>query len=186
MVAAGRTVSGQMDLLGMVCNIVFTKEERQEKTIAKEDVVVADCKVLEKISYYGKSKLAREKTRALIENLPLTGNEGQDRLLIQQAINSATGVSDVIYGGNTVYPSNKIVKELIKMKKTDSLEKMTDRMYKFLSLNFDIAHYNKQGFISNYDGSWSQFWCECMERSIRYIPKRYTDVVRILEAAELI
>ncbi|MBR5357434.1 MAG: hypothetical protein IK121_11000 [Lachnospiraceae bacterium] len=135
-----------------------------------------------RITYYGSAK-QKERSEALVNSLNLTGNEGADRLIIQEALDNATGTGIILYDGNTVYPSKKLVKELNRMKKTGSIEKMSNEMYKFLSTNFDIAHYNKFGFIDYYDGNF-----ESMRQAILVnprIPSWHTDITKILKEAEL-
>ena len=61
------------------------------------------------IKLYGKPETIESEKR-VIENLYLTGNEYEDRLIIQKAIDEHKLKSDILYDGNTVYPFEKIVK----------------------------------------------------------------------------
>lgn len=100
------------------------------------------------------SKSIIEKEKSIIESLPLTDNEATDRLIIQKCIDDNNLKSDILYDGNTVYPFKKIVNEYRKLQQSGKLEKMTDRMYDFfMNACGDIAYYNKQGYICNYDNS---------------------------------
>lgn len=195
--AKAKAVSGQLDLF-TILSCVYTKTvESLEKEAPKPIASVPDEpsttlstgaseKALSKITYYGKSKAAREQTKKLVESLPLTGVEVRDRRILQKALDEHNGLADVGYDGNSVYPSKKLVKEILRMQKTGSLEKMSVVMYQFLSLNFDIAHYDKNGFISYYDGSWDQFYCETLRYSMKRIPFWKSDVRQILIDAGLL
>lgn len=193
--AKARAVSGQMDLISLLTG-VYTKTMESLIAETPKQVTVIPCEtpaastvseeILSKIHYYGKNKSSREQTKQVVESLPLTGIEPKDRLIIQKALDSHKGMAFVSYDGNSVYPSQKLVKELLRMKKTESIEKMSNDMYKFLSLNFDIAHYDKSGFISYYDGSWPQFFEETLSYSMKRIPAWETDVKQILLDAGLL
>ena len=56
-------------------------------------------------------------------------------------------------------------------------------MYEFLSLNFDIAHYDKGGFTYEYDNSWEDWYrrqvVKC--REFDRIPQWRTDLRRIID-----
>lgn len=193
--AKARFVSGQMDLFSLMTD-VYTKTMESLIAETPKQVTVIPCEtpaastvseeILSKIHYYGKNKSSREQTKQVVESLPLTGIEPKDRLIIQKALDSHKGMAFVSYDGNSVYPSQKLVKELLRMKKTGSIEKMSNDMYKFLSLNFDIAHYDKGGFIGYYDGSWPEFFGETLRYSMKHIPAWETDVRQILLDAGLL
>jgi len=112
---------------------------------------------------YGKAKIAFfgsgtevDKSLNELNNITLTGKEGDDRLVIQEAIDDGRIKADVMYDGNTVVGYNKLAKELMRFRKTGSIEKMTNAMYNFLTTGYDIAHYDKQGFIAYYNGSFRE------------------------------
>lgn len=193
--AKARFVSGQRDLFSLMTDVytktmgsLFAETPKQAAVIPYEKLVTSTVseEILSKIHYYGKNKSSREQTKQVVESLPLTGIEAKDRLMIQKALDSHKGMAAVSYDGNSVYPSQKLVKELMRMKKTGSIEKMSNDMYKFLSLNFDIAHYDKNGFIDYYDGSWTQFFGETLCYSMKRIPAWETDVKQILFDAGLL
>lgn len=193
--AKAKAVSGQMDLISLMIGVytrtmesLMAETPKQAAVIPYEESAVSTVseEILSKIRYYGKNKSSREQTKQVIESLPLTGVEAKDRLIIQKALDSHKGMAAVSYDGNSVYPSQKLVKELLRMKKTGSIEKMSNDMYRFLSLNFDIAHYDKGGFIAYYDGSWPQFFGETLCYSMKRIPAWETDVRQILLDAELL
>lgn len=193
--AKARFVSGQMDLFSLMADVytktmgsLFAEAPKQAAVIPYEKSVTSTVseEILSKIHYYGKNKSSREQTKQVVESLPLTGIEAKDRLMIQKALDSHKGMAAVSYDGNSVYPSQKLVKELMRMKKTGSIEKMSNDMYKFLSMNFDIAHYDKGGFIDYYDGSWPQFLGETLCYSMKRIPAWKTDVKQILLDAGLL
>lgn len=132
------------------------------------------------IKLYG-SKLQREKTKKVLSSIEVTGNEMRDRIEIQKAID-ISGAATVMYGGNTVYPI-KIAKELGKMLKSGSIDKMSKETYEFISMNYDIAHYSKDGFISYYDGSMSKMLesiKESVKRSAQAKASDYSDRFNII------
>ena len=80
----------------------------------KHTEIVANGK---NIKLYGKPEIIESEKR-VIENLYLTGNEYEDRLIIQKAIDEHNLKSDILYDGNTVYPFEKIVKLYRKLQKS--------------------------------------------------------------------
>ncbi len=90
-------------------------------------------------------------------------------------------MAGILYDGNIVYPYEKLKKELIRMKKTNSIRKMSKLMYEFLSLHFDIAHYNREGFIDYYDGEYSSLYNETLSYARKRIPARFSDINKIAE-----
>ena len=108
----------------------------------------------------------------------LLRNEGQIRLIIQDVIDVHNIKATILVDGNTVYPYKKTIKQYESLKKSGKLEKMTDYFYKFLHLNFDIAHYDKNGYIWHYDNNFYT-----MKRAVldsASTPGWYTDIRRIL------
>lgn len=106
-----------------------------------------------KISLYG-SKANIDLESKIIDSLPLTGNEGTDRLIIQKCIDDHKFKSSVLYGGNTVYPFEKTVKEYRRLQKDGTLTKMSNYMYSFFMNGCDdIAHYNIDGYRAYYNNS---------------------------------
>lgn len=106
-----------------------------------------------RITLYG-SKSIIEKEKPIIENLELTGNENNDRLIIQKCMDANKLKSGISYEGNTVYPFEKIVKAYRKLQKSSSLENLTKDMYHFFMYACgDIAHYDLGGFKAYYNYS---------------------------------
>lgn len=136
-----------------------------------------------KLRYVGSAKEQKE-METLVSALALTGNEALDRRLIQQALDDA-GIrkATILYDGNTIYPSKGLVAEFKRMRKSGSIEKMSNLMYQFLNL-FDIAHYNKMGFIDYYDGSYRNMAVEILSSPMN--PRWRTDVDYILKEAGII
>lgn len=144
-----------------------------------------DKKAREKIRFFGNAK-ERSQLEKLLSDCLFTGEEAKDRLLIQSKLDqNKVDVHKISYGGNTVYPSFKLVKEFQKMKQTGSIEKMTNGMYTFLHLNFDIAHYDKRGYIEYYDWKFENLYQECLKKGNYFIPSWKTDVAHIMELAGL-
>lgn len=137
-----------------------------------------------KIVLYGSSKQI-EKTENLLCNLNLTGFKKEDRLKIQEVLDNSSGNATVLYEGNTVYPSKALVNEFKRMKKSGTIEKMSNKMYEFMSLNFDIAHYNKAGYIYEYNGSFAEMYA-ATAASMRTTPLWESDVRNILVLSGLI
>ena len=135
------------------------------------------------IDLYG-NKLTIEKDKPIIENLNLTGNEYEDRLTIQKAIDENKLKSDILYDGNTVYPFEKIVRLYRKMQKSGSLEKLTKEMYHFFTNACgDIAHYDLEGFKSYYNYSLRNLEEETLKYSIT--SPRFTDIDKIFKEVKI-
>jgi len=139
-----------------------------------------------KIAIYGTSKAIAEAEAVLnsLEGLEseIIGsrlhNEGGIRLKIQDAIDAHNIKANILVDGNTVYPYKKTIKQYEQLKKSGKLEKMTDFFYMFLSSNFDIAHYDKNGYVWHYDNDFSAMHKAVLDTAST--PGWYTDVQRIL------
>lgn len=95
-----------------------------------------------------------EEFEPVLGPLNLTGQEGRDRLIIQEAIDNGQIPFKVLYDGNSVYGFKDTVKQFKAIFKRGNLEKMSNKAYEFLHLCCgSIAHYNKQGWIWEYDNS---------------------------------
>lgn len=123
-------------------------------------------------------------TRKLIESLDLTGNESADRLLIQKCIDDNKLKANILYEGNTIYSFNKIVKEYRKLQKNETLEQMSEIIYKFfMNVCGDIAHYNIDGYRYNYNNSF-----RCLENKLlsnEYLTSRFSDVDNIFRELKI-
>lgn len=105
-----------------------------------------------KINLYG-TKSIIEKEKYIIQSLNLTGNEQQDRLIIQDCIDRSKLKSSILYEGNTVYPFEKIIKEYRRLQKENSLNLSNDMYEFFMNACGDIAHYDKSGYRYYYNDS---------------------------------
>lgn len=105
-------------------------------------------------------------------------NEGEIRLRIQDAIDTYKIKATIHVDGNTVYPYKKIVQQYERLRKSGNLEKMTDELYRFFHLNFDIAHYDKNGYIAYYGDDFETMKKAVLDRATT--PGWYSDVRRIL------
>lgn len=126
----------------------------------------------------------RQEAIEKLKSIAITGNEKTDRLLIQEELKDVAAFKkcNILYAGNTVYPFESIIKEFKKLAKSDSLSGMSDRFYSFLHLNFDIAHYSKEGYIATYEDSFSVLWKRTLKMNIRLgVPAWYTDLKRIAD-----
>ena len=153
--------------------------EREDFVMTKK-IVIGEAK----ITLIG-TKSQIEKTEKLLNVVHINGYEKSDRLNIQQALDCSSGNAVVLYEGNTVYPSKALVNEFKRMKKSGSIEKMSNKMYEFMNLNFDIAHYNKAGYINEYNGSFVEMY-DATAASMRTTPLWKSDVRNILMLSGLI
>lgn len=137
-----------------------------------------------RVTLYG-SKAIIEKEHSFIENLDLTGNESNDRLIIQKCIDENKLKSDISYEGNTVYPFEKIVKEYRKLQKSGSLENLTKEMYHFFMYACgDIAHYDLGGFKAYYNYSFLELENTLLKDNW-LMNTRYSDVDKIFKQLKI-
>ena len=107
-----------------------------------------------KISIVSTTSEERSRAEAILSKLPLTGNEGKDRLTIQSAIDEHDIRANILYNGNRVWGKNRIISEYKKLKKSGQLVGMSDHFYEYLHLACGSdAHYNKDGWIQTYENS---------------------------------
>lgn len=141
-----------------------------------------------KLAIYG-TKKAIEAARQMLDDIPdldteISGyrfaREWKLRLQIQDAMERGTTKASILVDGNLVYPYGIILKEFRRLKNSGSLEKMTDRFYKFLHLNFDIAHYDKGGYIYTYNNDFYLMYNRVLAEAST--PDWHTDIQRILDA----
>ena len=104
--------------------------------------------------------------------------EGEARLQIQEAMEKFSVKASILVNGNTVYPYSVIIKEYRRLKKSGKLERMTNRFYDFL-MNFDIAHYSKNGYIDYYGNDFGEMYGQVLAHADT--PRWHTDVQRILD-----
>ena len=107
-----------------------------------------------KINIVSPTSAERSRAEAILSELPLTGNEGKDRLTIQSAIDEHDIRASILYNGNRVWGKNRIISEYKKLKKSGQLVGMSDHFYEYLHLVCgSIAHYSKDGWIQAYENS---------------------------------
>lgn len=130
------------------------------------------------------NKSTREQEISIITSLNLTGNEYEDRLTIQKAIDENNLKSEISYSGATVYSFEKIVEEYRKLQKSGSLDKLSNNMYHFFMYACgDIAHYNIYGYREYYDNSFRKLEENFLKGC--WIPDRYTDIDRIFRELKI-
>lgn len=110
--------------------------------------------------------------------------EGEVRSLLQEKLDENKFDFDddfVLVEGNSIWSFDIIIKELKKIKKADSTAGITGYFYKFMSLNFTIAHGNMRGWMVEY----LSFDKVIDILSKQTVPDWKTDVIRILSEVKL-
>lgn len=112
-----------------------------------------------KIGIYGSRKETGE-ARGVLDGLSLSGNEHEDRLAIQEAIDRFKVKASILYDGNTVWSYDRVVRDFRRALKSGPSPdteygsgdyNLTNYLYEFLSLECgSIAHFNKYGWIGTY------------------------------------
>ena len=85
---------------------------------------------------------------------------------------------------NVMCCMQEIVNEFKRLMKKGELSGMSVRFYEFLYLNFDIAHYDRRGYIAYYNNSFVELWDRLLSTVLRYrysIPAWYSDLQRIAD-----
>ena len=143
-----------------------------------------------RVALYGNKKSIEQAEIILLKNIPdlPTLTESKARLQIQECIDSENIKADILFDGNSVWSKKKILRDIKRINK-HGMEKLTDYLYKFLSLSCgSIAHYNKYGWISTYPtlSHLRQFFRrnEFGERVLHYLPVWKTDAQVIVRAIE--
>ena len=137
-----------------------------------------------RITFFGSNNVI-ESDKNIIDNLPLTGNESNDRILIQKCIDNNNLKSEILYEGNTIYSFKKIVKEYRKLQKNGTLDKLTNKMYLFFTNACgDIAHYNINGFRDYYNNSLENLESKLLGRDT-FIPRWCSDLDRIFKELKI-
>lgn len=97
------------------------------------------------------SKKDMLKALEVLSTLPLTGKEAEDRLKIQDAIDEHNLKCDILYNGNSVWSFKRVIKDFLKILKSDGEYELTDYLYHFfIHCCGSIAHYDKIGWQSVY------------------------------------
>ena len=137
-----------------------------------------------RITFFGSNNVIVS-DKNIIDNLPLTGNESNDRILIQKCIDNNNLKSEILYEGNTIYSFKKIVKEYRNLQKNGTLDKLTNKMYLFFTNACgDIAHYNINGFRDYYNNSLENLESKLLGRDT-FIPRWCSDLDRIFKELKI-
>ena len=143
-----------------------------------------------RVAIYGSNKNIAEAEIILTKNIPdlLTLTEPQARIKIQEVIDSENLKVDILFDGNSVWSKKKILRDIKRIKKY-GMQKLTDYLYKFLSLSCgSIAHYNKWGWIACYPTiqDLRQFFRrnEFGQRVLNHLPVWKTDAITIVREVE--
>ncbi len=143
-----------------------------------------------RVALHGNKKSIEQTEIVLIKNIPElpTLTESQARIKIQEVIDHENVKASILFDGNSVWSKKKILRDIKKVKKY-GMKKLTDYLYKFLSLSCgSIAHYNKYGWIAYYPtlSDLKQFFRrnEFGERVLDHLPIWKTDVQVIVKEIE--
>lgn len=105
--------------------------------------------------------------------------EGELRLLLQEKLDGEKFDFEddfVLVDGNSVWSYDKIMGEIREIREKDNTDGISGYFYKFMSLNFTIAHGNMRGWMVEYPS----FEKVLGLLSNKPVPKQMTDVTRIL------
>lgn len=83
------------------------------------------------INYWGTGK-SQFKAMSLINELPLTGNEKIDRLLIQKCVDEEDIKCTIVYNGKRIWSANEILRELRILNAQKSLNGLSKRVVSFV------------------------------------------------------
>ncbi|MHC4131285.1 MAG: hypothetical protein ACYSSP_12015 [Planctomycetota bacterium] len=143
-----------------------------------------------RVALYGSAKLIKQAEIILLKNIPElpTLSESQARIRLQEVIDNENVKVDILFDGNSVWSKKKILRDIRKVKKF-GMKKLTNYLYKFLSLSCgSIAHYNKHGWIACYPTTLHlrNFFRrnEFGQRVLNHIPQWKTDAQIIVEEIE--
>ena len=143
-----------------------------------------------RVAIYGSNKNIAEAEIILTKNIPdlLTLTEPQARIKIQETIDHENIKASILFDGNSVWSKKKIMRDIKRIKK-QGMKKLTDYLYKFLSLSCgSIAHYNKYGWIACYPTiqDLRNFFRrnEFGQRVLSHIPVWKTDAIGIVREVE--
>jgi len=95
----------------------------------------------------------KEKTVEVISAIEgiKTMSEVDARIKIQEAIDAHGLRPTIIYGGNRVWSRKRLIRDLMRIIRSDDMGKLTDYLYDFFNLVCgSIAHYGKSGWIGVY------------------------------------
>ena len=144
----------------------------------------------QRVALYGSKKNITEAEITLLKNIPdlPTLKEAQARIKIQETIDHENIKASILFDGNSVWSKKKIMRDIKRIKK-QGMKKLTDYLYKFLSLSCgSIAHYNKYGWIACYPTiqDLRNFFRrnEFGQRVLSHIPVWKTDAIGIVREVE--
>lgn len=101
-----KAVTGQLTIFECIFSIGATRNKTQVSKETGKVPAESFIDVSEKIEVYGSAAL-KEKTMRAVRDLPLTGIEPKDRLLIQNLLDQNSKMAGILYDGNIVYPYEK-------------------------------------------------------------------------------
>ena len=143
-----------------------------------------------RIALYGNKQQVEQAEVVLLKNIPYlpTLTESQARIKLQEVIDSKNIRADILFDGNSVWSKKKIIRDIKKVKK-HGMNKLTNYLYKFLSLSCgSIAHYDRYGWIEEYPtlSDLRNFFRsnEFGERVLTYLPIWKTDAQSIVKSIE--
>lgn len=143
-----------------------------------------------RVAIYGNKQSIEQAEIILLKNIPQlpTLTESQARLKLQEVIDHENIKADILFDGNSVWSKKKILRDIKKVKK-HGMNKLTDYLYKFLSLSCgSIAHYDKFGWIATYPTiqDLRQFFRrnEFGQRVLNYLPIWNSDAQAIVRNIE--
>jgi hypothetical protein len=145
------------------------------------------------INIYGSSKDIEVAVEAL-NTLPqesFDNREGKIRLKLQKLIKEYKLKADILFDGNIIWDEDKILKNIKTIVKSNDMNKMSNYLYNFLSLECgSIAHYDKHGWIGEYPtvGDLKEFFIknEFGQSPLNYQPSWATDRKNIIKEIEKI
>ena len=143
-----------------------------------------------RVALYGNKQTIEQAEIILLKNIPQlpTLPESQARLKLQETIDSENIKATILFDGNTIWSKKKILRDIKKIKK-HGMKKLSDYLYKFLSLSCgSIAHYDRFGWIASYPNleDLRQFFRrnEFGQRVLTYLPVGNSDAHQIVKEVE--
>ena len=143
-----------------------------------------------RIAINGNERSVEQAETILLKSIPQLPNlpESQARLRIQDCLDHENIKADILFAGNSVWSKKRILRDIRKVKK-QGMEKLSDYLYKFLSLSCgSIAHYDRYGWIACYPtiNDLRKFFMsnEFGESVLEYLPTWNTDAQQIVKAIE--
>ena len=93
-----------------------------------------------RVAIYGNKKNVEATEIVLVKNIPQlpTLPEAQARIKIQEVIDNENIRADILFDGNSVWSKKKILRDIKKIEK-QGMNKLSDYLYKFLSLSCEIG-----------------------------------------------